>query len=196
MKVTPIVAQLRQYCPGFAGRVAGGIDFEAVAASAKLSRPSAYVIPIGDKAGVNTIQTGVQQDISDKFDVVLVLDTQDERGQEAADLVHVFRAELWRALIGWKPGPEYDLIEYEGGELISINRNRTIYRFTFTSDFQLGRNTSAEPAETWHEYKLDGLPPFTGMTINMDCIDPADPNLQSPGPDGRIEAKFSGDVTP
>lgn len=196
MKVTPIVAHLRQYCPSFSGHVAGGIDFEAIAASAKLSRPSGYVIPVGDKAGVNDVQTGIRQQISDKFDVVVVLDTQDERGQEAADLVHVFRAELWRALVGWSPGPEYDLIEYEGGELISINRNRTLYRFSFASDFQLGRNTPEQPAETWHEYLLDGLPPFTGMTLDMDCIDPADPNLKSPGPDGRIEAKFSGDVTP
>ncbi|WP_443700641.1 phage tail terminator protein [Pseudomonas sp.] len=196
MKISQVVAQLRQYCPGLSGRVAGGIDFEAVANSAKLNHPSAYVIAAADKAGDNDIDTGVRQAISDYFDVVLVMDSRDERGQEAVDLLHTFRAEIWRALIGWKPGPEYDLIEYEGGDLISINRSRTIYRFTFSSGFQLGRNTSEQPAETWHEYELDGLPPFAGMTINMDCIDPADPNLNTPGPDGRIEATFSGDVTP
>ena len=94
MEVTPIVAQLRQYFLGFEGRVAGAIYFEAVTASAKPSRSSAYVIPIGGKAGVNTTQTCVQQDISDKFDVMLALDTHDDRGQEPADLVHVFCAEL------------------------------------------------------------------------------------------------------
>lgn len=196
MKISLVVAQLRQYCPALVGRVAGGIDFEAVANSAKLHHPSAYVIAAADKASDNDVQNGVRQAISDYFDVVLALDTGDERGQEAADLIHDFRAEIWRALIGWVVTPEYTPIEYEGGDLISINRNRVIYRFTFSAGFQLGRNAASDPAETWHELELDGLPGFTGATFNMDCIDPADPNLQRPGPDGRIEVKFSGDVTP
>lgn len=196
MKISPIVAHLRQYCPSFSGRVAGGIDFEAVAASAKLSHPSAYVIAVSDKAAENEIQTGVRQAITDFFDVVLVVDTRDERGQEAADLTHAFRAEIWRALIGWAPATEYTQTEYEGGELLSINRSRVVYRFTFSARFQIGRNAASDPPETWEELKLDGLPSFTGATFDMDCIDPADPNLQRPGPDGRIEVKFSGDVTP
>lgn len=196
MKISPIVAHLRQYCPSFSGRVAGGIDFEAVAASAKLSHPSAYVIAVSDKAAENDIQTGVRQAITDFFDVVLVVDTHDERGQEAADLTHAFRAEIWRALIGWAPASEYTRTEYEGGALLSINRSRVVYSFTFSARFQIGRNAASDPPETWEEMKLDGLPGFTGATFDMDCIDPADPNLQRPGPDGRIEVKFSGDVTP
>lgn len=196
MKISPIVAHLRQYCPRFSGRVAGGIDFEAVAASAKLSHPSAYVIAVSDKAVENDVQNGLRQEITDFFDVVLVVDTRDERGQEAADLTHLFRAEIWRALIAWEPAPEYTPIEYEGGELLSINRSRVVYRFTFSARFQIGRNAASDPAETWHELELDGLPGFTGVNFDMDCLDPADPNLQRPGPDGRIEVKFSGDVIP
>jgi len=196
MRISLIVAQLRQYCPGFGGRVAGGIDFEAVANSAKLAHPSGYVIATADRAGDNDVQNGVRQPVTDQFEVVLVVDANDERGQEASDLTHVFRAEIWRALIGWSPEPEYRPIEYEGGELISINRNRVVYRFTFSAAFQLGRNAPGDPPETWHELELDGLPGFTGVSFDMDCIDPADPNLKRPGPDGRIEAKFSGDVIP
>jgi hypothetical protein len=36
----------------------------------------------------------------------------------------------------------------------------------------------------------------TGATVRVDAIDPADPNLKRPGPDGRVEMTFSGDVTP
>lgn len=196
MKLSVIVAQLRAHCPAFAARVSAGIDWDAVANSAKLNHPSAYVIAAGDEATKNDLQNGVRQNITDQFEVVVVLDTADERGQEAADQLHDLRASLWKALVGWKPGGDYDPIEYDGGALIFINRARVVYRFSFESAFQLGRNTADQPAETWHEYELDGLPGFTGMTFNMDCIDPADPNQQSPGPDGRIEAKFSGDVTP
>lgn len=196
MKIGLVVAHVRAACPSFSGRVAGGIDWDAVANSSKLAHPSAYIIATGDQATPNDLENGIRQNITDEIDVVVVLDTSDERGQDANDLLHTLRAELWRALIGWKPGPDYDVMEYDGGALVHINRARVIYRFGFAAEFQLGRNASTDPPETWHEAELDGLPGFTGLNIDMDCIDPADPNLKHPGPDGRIEAKFSGDVTP
>ena len=196
MKLNPIVAHLRPACPTFAGRIAGGIDWDAVVDNAQLELPAAYVIATADAATPSKAQNVVVQDITDQFNVVIVLKTSDERGQADNDLLHDIRAELWRALVGWKPGPEYTQIEYGKGALLHISRARVVYQFTFFSEFQLGRNRADQPPETWQEWELDGLPGFAGATINMDCIDPADPNLQSPGPDGRIEAKFSGDVTP
>ncbi|WP_460111736.1 phage tail terminator protein [Pseudomonas sp. H3_D04] len=196
MKLNPIVAHLRATCPTFAGRVTGGIDWDAVVDSAQLSLPAAYVIASADAGGPNKAQNAVIQDITDQFAVVIVLDAGDERGQEANDALHDLRAELWLSLVGWRPAAEYDPIEYGKGAMLHISRARVVYQFLFTAEFQLGRNRQGDPAETWHERELDGLPPFTGATFNMDCIDPADPNLQRPGPDGRIEAKFSGDVTP
>lgn len=196
MKLNPIVAHLRETCPTFAGRVTGGIDWDAVVDSAQLALPAAYVIATADAAEPSKAQNMVLQTITDQFNVVIVLAASDERGQEDNDLLHDIRAELWRALVGWEPGPEYTRIEYGKGALLHISRARVVYQFTFFSEFQLGRNRASDPAETWQEYELDGLPGFTGANINMDCIDPADPNLQRPGPDGRIEAQFSGDVTP
>jgi hypothetical protein len=196
MKLTPIVAQLRADCPTFAGRVSAGIDWDAVVDSAKLALPAAYVIAAADAAGDNQVQNGVQQLITDLFSVVVVLDSGDERGQASNDALHDVRSELWRALVGWTPGGDYSPIEYVKGELLHISRARTVYQYSFIADFQLGRNRPGDPPETWHERDLDGLPGFTGATIRMDCIDPADPNLQYPGPDGRIEVTFSGDVTP
>ena len=196
MKLNPIVAHLRLTCPTFADRIAGGIDWDSVVDSAQLELPAAYVIATADAATPSTAQNVVVQDITDQFNVVIVLKTSDERGQADNDLLHDIRAELWRALVGWEPGPEYTPIEYGKGALLHISRARVVYQFTFFSEFQLGRNRSDQPAETWQERSLDGLPGFSGATINMDCIDPADPNLKRPGPDGRIEVAFTGDVTP
>lgn len=195
MKITPVVEQLRTYCPVFAGRVGGGIDMDAVKASQQLVRPAAFVVATGDDADDNDIDNGVRQVITDSFDVLVVLDAKDQRGQLAVDVLHDIRAALWRALIGWKPASEYDPITYDGGELLEISRALVLYRYSFVAEFQLGRSEAAAPAETWGELVLDGLSPLEGVDIDVDCIDPADPNLQSPGPDGRIEFQLKEDLS-
>ena len=194
MKITDLIKQLRDQCPTLANRVAAGIDLATLQANTPLQTPCAYVVPIADLASKSVAQNLMLQPIRDRFEVTLVLDTTD--ATKALDLLHDLRAELWRALVGFKPGSDYDAIEYDGGELVSINSSRVLYRLRFFAEFQLGRNLPGQPAESWHERELDGLSSFTGVTVRVDAIDPADPNLQRPGPDGRLELTFSGDVTP
>ena len=86
MKLNPIVAHLRATCPSFAQRISGGIDWDAVVESAKLALPAAYVIASADVATPSKAQNVTVQDITDQFNVVIVLDTTDERGQAANDL--------------------------------------------------------------------------------------------------------------
>ncbi|WP_085632096.1 MULTISPECIES: hypothetical protein [unclassified Pseudomonas] len=190
MKITPILTQLREQCPGLANHVAAGGDLN----DPNLPLPSAWVTPQADLAGASTAQNAARQPVRDRFDVVLVLDATD--AAKALDRLHELRAELWRALVGFKPGGDYSAIAYDGGELVSINGSRVLYRLRFFAEFQLGRNLASQPAESWHERELDGLSSFTGVTVRVDAIDPADPNLKRPGPDGRLEMTFSGDVTP
>ena len=194
MKITPILTQLREQCPTLARRVAAGFDLATLQAEAPLQTPCAYVLPTADIASKNAAQNVTLQAVRDRFDVVLVLDATD--ATKALDLLHDLRAELWRALVGFKPGAEYSGIEYDGSELVSGNSSRVSYRLRFSAEFQLGRNLASQPAESWHERELDGLSSFTGATVRVDAIDPADPNLKHPGPDGRVELTFSGDVTP
>lgn len=203
MKLNPIVAHLRATCPTFAQRITGGIDWDAVVESAQLALPAAYVIASADAATPSKARNAVIQDITEQFAVVIVLDTSDERGQQDNDLLHDLRAELWRALVGWCPGPDYDPIEYGKGALLHISRARVVYQFTFLSSFQLGRNRgygagdSVSPAETWQELVLDGLAPLEGVDMDVDFIDVmVDPNLSPTGPDGRIEFKTREDLQP
>jgi len=194
MKITPILTQLREQCPTLAQRVVAGFDLAALQAETPLQTPCAYVLPTADIASKNAAQNVTLQAVRDRFDAVLVLDATD--ATKALDLLHDLRAELWRALVGFKPGAEYTGVEYDGSELVSINSSRVLYRLRFFAEFQLGRNLASQPAESWHERELDGLSSFTGATVRVDAIDPADPNLKRPGPDGRVELTFSGDVTP
>ncbi len=194
MKITPLIAQLRDYCPTLSSRVAVSIDLATLQAENPLQTPCAYVITLADLASNSLAQNITLKPIRDRFEVTLVLDATD--ATKALDLLHDLRAELWRALVGFKPGSDYGAIEYDGGELVSINSSRALYRLRFFAEFQLGRNLPGQPAESWHERELDGLSSFTGATVRVDAIDPADPNLKRPGPDGRLELTFSGDVTP
>ncbi len=129
MKITPILTQLREQCPTLANRVAAGIDLATLQANTPLQTPCAYVVPIADLASKSLAQNLMLQPIRDRFEVTLVLDTTD--ATKALDLLHDLRAELWRALVGFKPGSDYDAIEYDGGELVSINSSRVLYRLRF-----------------------------------------------------------------
>ncbi|WP_409318669.1 hypothetical protein [Pseudomonas sp. KCJK9016] len=194
MKISPILTQLRAQCPSLAGHIATGVDLVLLQGNPNLPTPSAHVLPLADLAGASTAQNSASQPIRDRFEIILVLDATD--ATKALDLLHDLRAEVWRALVGFKPGSDYSAIVYDGGETLSINSSRAFYRLRFFAEFQLGRNLPSQPAESWHERELDGLSSFTGVTVRVDAIDPADPNLKHPGPDGRVEMTFSGDVTP
>ncbi|CAG9195878.1 conserved hypothetical protein [Paraburkholderia tropica] len=189
MKVTPVVLQLRTYVPFFEKRVAAAIDFDAVRDEALLPVPAAYVVPTHDDAGENQTQNTVRQDITDEFDVVVAIATTDARGQSRIDQLHDVRAMLWKALVGFEPVADWLPIQYVGGGLLLMNRERILYRFTFSTTFTLG---GGDTPETWHEQYLAGLPDLKGITVSTDVIDPiVDANLLEPGqktgPDGRIE---------
>ena len=194
MKISPILTQLRAQCPSLASHITTGVDLTLLQSDPNLPTPSAHVTPLTDLASASSAQNLHLQPIRDRFEILLVLDATD--ATKALDLLHDLRAELWRALVGFKPGNDYSAIAYDGGELVSINSSRVFYRLRFFAEFQLGRNLPGQPAQSWHERELDGLSSFTGITVRVDAIDPADPNLQRPGPDGRLELTFSGDVTP
>lgn len=183
---------MRRYCPTLSGRVAGGLDLEAVKNSTKLPMPCAYTVLAADEVDASTAENVVMQPLIDQVDVVVVLASQDERGQVAGDVIHDLRRELTGALVGWRPSDEHEPMQYAGGELLEINRAQVHYRFSFTAETQLGRSLPTDPPETWQEYELDGLSPLAWVDLEHDAIDPADPNLApSGGPDGRPEANLT-----
>lgn len=190
MRITPVIEQLKQRCPDFMGRVAGGLDWDPVKGSALMKLPAAYVIPTGDGADEPEQQNVVVQQVRDAIDVCVVLKNHDERGQQVADQLHFVRASLWRALVGFTPDKDYGELLYDGGSLLLIDRDRVVYRFRFYSDFQLGSFElgADDHPETWQELTLNGLPPLEGVDTAFDFIDPlVDKNVAQTGPDGRIE---------
>jgi hypothetical protein len=202
VKLIPIIKHLRNTCPTFARRVYGGLDWDPVAKSVKTDMPAAYVICIGDSADPSDVSGMIRQKVRDAIDVNVEVWCEDERGQGAADLIHDLRAELWRALVGFKPGGDGDPLQYDDSELLLIDRSKAVYRFRFFTEFMIGRTEvrpgqSLGPPETWQEVEQDGLVSFDGVNIDVDFIDPIfDKNLSPAGPDGRIEIKAREDLQP
>ncbi|MGE8411941.1 MAG: phage tail terminator protein [Pseudomonas sp.] len=192
MGLIKVLEQIKTNCPSMTGRIVGSVNPEVLPVGIEQPLPAAFIALLSDIATPSTAQNTFRQTIRDRFEVALLLDAT--HPQQALDQLHDLRAEVWRALVGFKPGAEYSPIQYEGGELVPVGNERLLYRLRFFAEFQLGRNRSGQPAETWHERELDGLPSFTGVTVRVDAIDPADPNLKSPGPDGRLELTFSGEL--
>ncbi|WP_211109374.1 phage tail terminator protein [Azospirillum tabaci] len=188
MKLSPIIQRLRARCPAFANRVAGAADFKPIPEASNLTVPAAYVLPLEDSAEAVKGQNEYEQDIRDAFAVVVVVSNRsDERGQAAADELDDLRAALWRALLGWCPTDRHGWIEYEGGRVIHMDRARLYYQFDFGADLGISADMTGQGAD------LDALPALEGVHTTVDAIDPTDPNLASPGPDGRPEAE--GDFT-
>lgn len=183
MDISLVIAALKERCTSFGGRVAGAAEYKRIAESAQLTVPAAYVIPMDDEAGENQTLNGYRQDITDVIAVIVVLsNTVDELGNVSINTVRLMRAELCRALAGWPPDAEHERLIYEGGHLLELNRVLLSYQFEFSAITQISE------ADTWQGISNAALPAFTSIKIDVDAIDPRDPNKPGTGPDGTIEA--------
>jgi hypothetical protein len=182
-----IIEALRQRVVYFGNRVAGAAQFKLLPETAALATPCAFVIPLDDNPGEPQSQNALRQDITDGFAIVVALSNQaDEKGQGSANSVRQVRRLLWSALLGWEPGAEYDAIQYEGGQILQLDRARIWYQFEFSAVTQL------DDTDGWRGPANEALPHFDGGTVKIDALNPLrDPNVAGEGPDGRIEAGFT-----
>lgn len=197
MSLTELVRHLRAYCPLFKKRISGGIDFESIEASTKLQGVCAHVVLTDESAEDSSTQNVIRQNVAEQFDVCVEFPQAagDERGRAVGDAVASVRAELCLALVGYRPGADYDPIQYVGRKLLLNNRAKAVYAFTFVTGYQLGRTVPTASPETWQEREQDGLPRLEGVDIDFDFIDPmVDKNLSPTGPDGRIEVQTREDL--
>lgn len=187
MQLEIIIAALRARCPTFAGRVAGAAQLKLLPETAGMSVPCAFVVPLDDNPGERRSQNAVRQSLNESFAVIVAIsNVDDERGQSSAHTVSGIRAELWAALLGWSPDEAvYDGMAYEGGSVIAMDRARLWFQFEFSTNMEIG------PSDGYQAAAHAALPHFDGMNIQLDAIDPADPNVANPGPDERIEVTFT-----
>ena len=180
MKISPIIAQIQAECTSFT-QVAGALtdDLEKVIAQAKL--PAAYVVR-RDAVGEILEDMGIECNLlfPENFGVVVILNNNDSRAQMAADQLDDLRAELFKALLRWCPDAAHDKIEYTGGSLVTLTRDRLIYSFQFKTF------TTVQKEDTWQQVAYERMGPFKGVDNDVDDIGP-----RKHKPDGTQEARIT-----
>lgn len=187
MDITAIITALKaRTVATFEERIAGAAEFKQLPEAANMVMPAAYVVPLDDDAGEQQSENGYSQIVRDGFGVVVVIsNTPDERGQGSIVSVSAIRAVLWAALLAWKPDATHGPIQYEGGQLLAMDRARLYYQFEFSAA------TEITEADTYQAVVNGALGAFNTANIQVDTIDPFDPNrvaAGATGPDGTIDA--------
>lgn len=187
MNLANVVQALRARAASFSGRVAGAAEFRLLPDAAAMTLPAAYVVPLDETTepaqGNNNRQT-----IHESFAVIVAMQPQDARGQGGTQSVHTLRTELFRALLGWVPDTDYAEVEYEGGQLLQLDRGRMWWQFEFSSEWTI------DSSDTYQGTAQAALPDFKGVDVQVDYIDPHDPNRAPIGPDGTIDAGMTIDL--
>lgn len=182
MKLSTIVKQIQAECPSFK-QVAGTISQELLqSVVSQAALPAAYVVRLDEDAEIAEVTeygNEYRQELTEHFGVVLFLSNRDPRGQTASDLLDDYRAELFKALCGWCPSDAHDPIEYEGGTLQVLTRDRLVYLFEFKTTTTVGKE------DTWQQVSYDRLGSLDGVSIDVDVI-----RDDTKKPDGQIEAEL------
>lgn len=184
MDLLLVIAAIKERCESYGGRVSGAAEFTSLPPNTVLPVPAAFVITMDDDVGDNRSENGYLQSVWDRIAVVVAIDnTPDQRGQAAINMVKDLRKELWGALLGWPPDEDHGGLEYDGGQLMRMDRARMFYQFEFRAE------TEINESETWQGHVNVNLPKLERVSIKVDAIDPFDPNRAQHGPDGTLEAE-------
>lgn len=150
MKLGPIAQKLRLINSlYFEDRVAGAAELSFVMGeeNVPIEKDTVYIVPLSENASRNNLDTGIKQEITEAFGVVVVLvaavSQRDKTALTAYDKLDNIRADIFSAILGWQlPIADYpnveSLISYGGGRLIDINRAFLWYLFEFTVDSRIG----------------------------------------------------------
>lgn len=103
MDLTPILNRLQEQLTGF--RLVGtAVDLDAVLSGGVPVAPAAYLVPLSESGGDNSISSDAIQELNVSFAVILVVSNRrDATGAAAVADLESFRALVRDALRGWSP---------------------------------------------------------------------------------------------
>ncbi len=119
-------------------KIAGAADFASAGLNLKGKLPAAYVIPLAERAGENSLVSAVSQRTEARFGVVLAISNlRDARGQNAQGDLAPLRAAVMAVLLGWQPGPDYDPVVFGSGRLLQLQDGVLWWQDEFVTAYYL-----------------------------------------------------------
>ncbi|NRT54802.1 phage tail terminator protein [Sphaerotilus uruguayifluvii] len=126
MDLTPVITRLRQWCPaGTFRQIGGAAELDAAISSAPVT-PSAFVMPLADRADDPYLASYHLQHVMRHFAIVLcVANRADATGEAAASELASRRSAVAMALLGWAPDESTgDPIAYSSGRVLRFADGR------------------------------------------------------------------------
>jgi len=153
VKLSKIALKIRLANTDF-GSMVGGSAQLSQAIKFTLKVEAAFVIPLDDDAASNSQSGEVIQDLTERFAVVVAIknDTSqsDKLGITSYDRIHDIRAQLWRALLGWRMQVSDKLetnIYYRRSKIVGMDDAWLWYQFEFESMRRIEGGTAYEDIE-------------------------------------------------
>ena len=136
MKIGPVVLKIRAAETRFANKVGGAAEL-ALAMTYTLKEEMAFVVQLTETASRNDYDSGINQKINETFAVIVAIDNatteKDKLGIIAHDTLYDVRSEIFGAILGWQmDNTVEDIISYNGGKLLRIDRAHLWYQFEFS----------------------------------------------------------------
>lgn len=184
MKVSSTIQALRERCTSFKERVFGACEYQNLSnAINPESLPAAYVFTISETPQtLQRLENSYYQEIDATVAVVLVVSSQDVRGQSAVDVAEELKAEVFKALLGWAPlGDKNCTYEYSNYQLLdsSMCPAALFVQLEFSCPYVISVQDTRIPQQLEAE-----TTELRSVSIDVDKIEP-----KTFKPDGQIDAQ-------
>lgn len=134
MNHADIISRLKSAAPGLR-HVDGASGFVGLSDGRIKKTPSAFVVPLGERAGANKTNGAVRQLVVMRFGVIVGFMNAGASGELGVEGYDAVRQDIFNALLGFKlPGTQTP-IEYGGARTMGLDRKTSTawFEFSFTT---------------------------------------------------------------
>ena len=128
MRIRPIITRLETETTADFFKAIEAASSINLVESISANCPSVFVHPVSETPRDSQLISGVNQDVEQRFAVLIAAQNIQSDSEPLEDA----RDEIKTALIGYQPSADQDYIEFEGGEVIDVDKGviwwRDIYK--------------------------------------------------------------------
>ncbi len=121
LDLQPWITRVRSQIPSLRA-VGGAAELAAALTQRAQQTPQAFLVPIGESGGSNTLSMAVNQRVTERVGLVYVVrNISSPTGEQTHAELTALRAMGKRALVGWTPDPEHEETIFVRGSLVDFS---------------------------------------------------------------------------